>query len=260
MPFYETIDQQLPIGLFHKDTWYNVAVVREQSGGDMKHVSSPEARNNFVKGITNFLSDAILQFKNTETGDTLDRVTKEIVQSMFIADRDQCLLASRKLSYGDDVSITFRCTNQDCRETITFDYDLSQVETKFSEEFPPNLETVVELDRGAQPGPGPEFYKTFILTHLRGRDQEKMSQMSKENPARSANYTLFTAIKDIPGYEFSRRTPALVENLRIKDTNILFNAFSDMQLGPKLEADVVCGSCDTETKLPLVQKMLSFSE
>jgi hypothetical protein len=262
MPYLETVDQALPIGLNFDGRWFNIAVVREQIASDTKLLSSAEAKNNPVKGITSFLETIILGFKNTHNGDTLDRVSKEAVQNMFIADRDMSILASRKLSFGDEINIGFICPNPDCNEQVTFDFDLNTIPIKFlddDESFPPNIEKSVHLKKGVRVGNSDETYKTFILTHLRGRDQEKIQQMTRTNMAQGANATLYMALKDVPGFDPTRRSPALIDNLKAVDLQILLTEFENMQAGPKLQADVKCENCGRATNIPLAQKMLSFS-
>ena len=255
MPFYETVEQRLPIGLHHNGIWYDTAIVREMIAADNQAMTSAEAAQNTVKGITKLLSQVITGFRSSDNHEAkLDKVNVDIVRDMYIADRDMVLLALRKLSIGNEVPIKYTCGG--CRTSVEFDYSLDLQECKFPETTPPNLSIPLELKRGFIITRD-EIYKDVVLTYLKGRDQESIVQMAQINPGKAALSGIYASIKDIPGFDMSKKNPMLVDNLRSVDMDIINKGLEESRLGPSLLADSICGTCERVTQIPLVGIMFS---
>ena len=263
MPFFTTTDIRLPLGFNYKDKWYNMVTAREWTGGDNQYLVSPEAQQNAVKGVSHFLAQIILRIWNSENGEELTKINKEMLTEMYTHDRDMVILESRKITYGDTISISYKCSNSDCRQNNTFDFMLPEIEVKYAESFPPNVEYYVTLDKGFPSPPtmsepeGVEAFKEVVMTYLKARDDEKVLTTSRINQIKAEAFVLFCSIKDIPGFDMTRKQVSMVEKLKASDYRTLYTALLENRKGPELSAQAVCYNCGTEAELPLGMRLFS---
>ena len=265
MPYFNFVDVTLALGFNHKGIWYNKVSAREWTGGDNQFLVSAEAQQNIIKGVNTFLASIVNRIYNSDTGEELTKITKDMFADMYSVDRDMIILETRKLTFGTNLPISYTCVNTDCKQQNSFDFDLNTIDIKYAESFPPNTEFYITLEHGI-PSPtsinspeGEEIFKNITLTYLKGRDEERVVQAGKINQAKAEAYIAFASIKDIPGFDMTRKSPGLVDKMKSIDYRDLLNTIVENRIGPNLSVDVVCYNCDQQVTLPLARRLYSTS-
>jgi hypothetical protein len=240
-----------------------MVTAREWTGGDNQYLVSPEAQQNLIRGINQFLAQTILRIWNSENGQEITRITKELTAEMYSHDRDMVVLESRKLTFGDTLNLSYRCTNSECRQQNSFDVMLNDIEVRYAESFPPVIEYTVTLDSGFPSPPtlsepeGAESFKDVIMTYLTAKEDERVLQQARINQIKAESFLLYCSIKDIPGFDMTRKHVSMVEKLKAIDYRELKTAMNENRLGPDLGVEAVCFNCNTAVTLPLGLQLFS---
>lgn len=134
---------RLPGGLIRNGEVVRTAYVRELNGFDEEALSKALASGNIIHFVD------VLVARGTEAIGT-EPATPELLKNLLIGDRDEIVLAIRKATYGDTVSVE-RWTCPECSGVTPLSFSLTDdIERKKLEN--PAEETVfeVELRKGAK--------------------------------------------------------------------------------------------------------------
>jgi hypothetical protein len=204
--------------------------LREMSGRDEEIIFDPKLLRNPEKLITELLFQVITD------GD----LTKEQIHGTFSGDRDLLLLELRKLSYGDEMTITMTCPH--CGKESSFIIHLDQVELKPFE----STETAFELKKGIEEDG--ESFKKGTISQPTGATNETFSKSLQKNVA-MANAELLAAC--VKFEELKETTADDIRNLSAKEKNKLLQIMGNCAFGPDMEQSVACASCGEATRLSI---------
>lgn len=182
------------------------------------------------------LYNAILRQGVVRIGD--EKATPAALDALLMGDREFLLIAIRRATWGDELSLDIRCWS--CNEEFTAILKLSEdiPITKLEGE---NRNFVVELRGG----------HTARLHLPDGSAQLALLNAGSEGNVGTVNTALLTAciesIDDLPVVG----TPP-VQRLSVRDRNKLLTAISERAFGPQLgEVKVPCSECGKDIPLPL---------
>jgi endogenous inhibitor of DNA gyrase (YacG/DUF329 family) len=218
-------------GGFETKTGLRMAVaIREMSGWDEETIFNPKLARNPEKLITELLFNVIAD------GD----LTKNQIHEIYGGDRDILLLELRRLSYGDEMTMTIPCPR--CRQESDFLIHLEQVELKPFK----SVDTPFELKKGFE-----KDKVTFAKGKLfqpKGRDNEQFTQSLSVNVGRANSELLASCVKFD---DLEEVTVEDIGNLSAKEKNQLLKLMGDNSFGPDLEQEVSCPECGDKITLSI---------
>jgi hypothetical protein len=218
----------LPGGLYDPfEGSISTAVVRELTGSDeevIARISDPG------KSLLTILERAVIKIGNEDA-------TKETLDQLLAGDREMLLLAIRKITFGEEVTVgPGLCPTCQEEQTVTI-HLTNDVEIK----------TLDEKDRVFT-----VKCKVGIVeaTLPSGAVQKTLVNSSNKNSAELDTLLLQGCIVSINGLPITN--PQIVKDLSIKDRRDILKAITDRNPGPQLGAiKKACQSCGSEVPLPL---------
>jgi len=159
---------ELPVGLFVDGKYIKEAEIRRLTGKARKELARPEIRNDSMKAVEALLHLCLIRIGDYTT------ITKDIMDALFVADRDYIVLKTREISTSKDVTVQGTCPA--CRKDIQVDIPLDKIRilrnadsTKSDEKGP-----YAEFEVGEHKA---EFY------YPRGRDLKTVARfVDMDNP------------------------------------------------------------------------------
>lgn len=241
LPFGIVID-----GVIQKE----VEIVR-LDGLDQEDMSEKKIATNGAKVITTVLSNKIKRIgSKVNPGE-------HIIKKMFTGDRDTCLVELRKLSFGDEMEFTFRCTDRNCKEKLDVLIDLNNIKNvEYDPENNPNHHTLdsgmfgmMEFDLPDGIECNGEVCKKGTITFPNGTIEENLAPLFRQNPGKAQTALLTACIKSVEGIKMINSRD--VQSMSLRDREYLSKLIRDNSPGPKLYEDIICDSCMNEMKVPL---------
>ena len=164
--------------------------------------------------------------------------TKDIMDNLLSGDREMLLLAIRKATFGNDISIETVCSK--CPELQTFVVDLTKdVKVKTLSDRIGDRVFYVDLKAGRA--------KVFLPS---GDTQAKLINSVDKNSAELDTLLLTNCVVELN--DMPIMNPNQVRNLSIKDRRTILDEIAKRNPGPQLgEIKKVCGSCGQEVELSL---------
>lgn len=244
----------LPIGYKGADgSIYNTAIFTAMDGNDEELIMDKKVATNGANVVTTLLANKIVSLANDE-GKEIDKVSFNMVKGMFTGDRDALLLAIRKLSLGNIMTITAQCPR--CGEKSEIDVDLEEdVETKYWSPDDNELHRskmgvgYVDFELPDGVSDGEIVHKKGYLKLPTGQLEEQLAPMLNQNPGK-ANTALITAcieqLGDIPMVDTK-----LVRSMTRRDREYITHLIKDANVGPQFRIGVSCPYCGNDFKVML---------
>jgi hypothetical protein len=230
----DTVD--LPGGLVRGDEVIRTATVRELTGEDEEKLYKALASNNRFH-FTNVL---------LECGTELigDEPAKPLLKNLLIGDREQIILAIRRVTYGDNITVV----NYECPEcgvvTPQISFDISEDIPVRKLEHPSDIEFEVKLRKGS-------------VAHVRlptGADQKVLSEHPDATLAERNTLMLQNIIRilvDPNGTQHNLAVePSLALKMGIADRRSILNEVAKRTPGPRYnDIKFVHEACGKEVTL-----------
>lgn len=244
----------LPIGYKGADgKIYNTAIFTAMDGNDEELIMDKKVASNGANVVTTLLAQKIVSLSDDE-GHELDRISHNMIKGMFTGDRDALLLAIRKLSLGNIMTINAQCPR--CNEKYEIDIDLEEdVVTKNwdpeENELHRSKQGVGYVDFELPDGvsDGETIHKKGYLKLPTGALEEQLAPMVNQNPGK-ANTALITAcieqLGDLPMVDTK-----LVRSMTRRDREYITNLIKNANVGPQFRVGVSCPYCGTDFKVML---------
>lgn len=242
---------ELPIGVMDKDGALQREVeICNMIGSDEESITDKKVAQNPSVVITTLLARKI-----TRVG-TIDKITPQLVRSMFTGDRDMCLMEIRKLSLGNEMKFTIQCPDPDCKQkyevTVDLEDDIDIV--YWDKEADPIFDTEkigylpFELPDGYTDKDG-ETHKRGIIKLPNGDIEEKLATMLRQNPGKANTALLCACIQELGDLKMVD-TKVLREMTR-RDREYLTSLLKDAHCGPDFQREVECPYCGNIHKISL---------
>lgn len=244
----------LPIGYRGGDgTLYNMVEIVAMDGNDEELIMDKKVASNGANVVTTLLANKIVSLSNDE-GKELDRVSFNMVKGMFTGDRDMILMAIRKLSLGNIMTINAQCPR--CGEKYEVDIDIDEdvvvnVWDPEENELHRSKHGAGFVDFELPDGvyDGETVHKKGWLKLPDGYIEEQLAPMVNQNPGK-ANTALITAciqqLGDLPMIDSK-----MVRSMTRKDREYITSLIKDANVGPQFRVGVSCPYCGNDFKVML---------
>lgn len=244
----------LPIGYTGADgKLYNMAEITAMDGNDEESILDKKVASNGAVVVSTLLSNKIVALTN-EDGDRLEKVSYNMVKSMFSADRDELLLAIRKISLGNIMTVTAQCST--CKEKMEIDVDLvDDVKTTYWDPEGNELHRskhgigMIDFELPDGVSDGETIHKKGWLKLPDGNLEESIAAAVRNNIGK-ANTALITAcieqLGDLPMVDTK-----VVRSMTQLDRNYLTKLIKKAGCGPEFRVGVSCPYCSTDFKVQL---------
>ena len=219
-------------GVVHKEFEY-----REMDGYDEEALAKPKVRNNGSVLLRTLLSRCIVRIGTINRDSVKPKAWDEIIQSLTAYDQDYAFMQIRILSLGDEIKITHKCTDPDCKAKIKTVFNITEDFT--IDPYKGVDEIEFELPRGYRDKEG-EKHTKGVMRYPNGLDREVLGMMAKNNYA-VASTLLLTRIVKIEGVTV---TDDVIRGLSSKDREYLLELLGDYKFGYNMdELEVECPEC-----------------
>ena len=214
---------QLPSGV--------TAVIREMTGREEDILSSEKLMRQ-GKATEMVLQNVIVSLNDSKP-------TDDDIQGMYSPDREAAMIHMRKLSYGPIVESEKTCDT--CQKTFGVEIDLDQLD------YLP-LGEDGKLDRQIRLSDN----ETIVtLRPMTGRDERRIFQTMQEGKDILSS-VLMVNIKEVSGLKSNQIRP-WIQNLRVRDRNILRKAVENKRFGYKTDFRCNCPNCGAENQAVVTQ-------
>lgn len=207
------------------------AIIREMTGREEDILSSEKLMRQ-GKATEMVLQNVIVSLDG-------QKPTDDDIQEMYSADREASLILMRKLSYGAIVESETTCDS--CQKSFTVEVNLDELE------FYP-LPEDGRLDRQVRLSDG----ETIVtLRAMNGRDERRLFQTMQEGKD-VMSAVLMVNVKEVSGLKSNQIRP-WIQNLRVRDRNILRKAIESKRFGYKTDFRCNCPNCGAENQAVVTQ-------
>lgn len=140
--------------------------------------------------VTTILSDCIQRIG------TISPVSREIIRSLLVADRQYLLLKLREVTFGHRVQVTISCPWQDCNKRIDIDFSIQDIPVIESDNKGPTHKMKLSPE-AAFIGDDGKRYREVIFRLPNGGDQEIISPLVYENETEASAMLLERCVQSI---------------------------------------------------------------
>jgi hypothetical protein len=228
----------LLVGLTEGEVVHKEVTMREMTGNDEEAVAKPEIRGNYGKVITTLLANCITRIGGLQKTQMHISKWENCIKSLYLGDRDYCLLKLRELTYGNEMKIATKCPS--CRMSLNLEFFLEELEIRqFNGEDPARIP--FELPKGYNLN-GTIYTKGFFKLPT-GADQEYLDTMARKNPG-LANTTLISkCFYELEDLKLGLNT---FRDLSQRDRDYMLETLYENNFGPKFLMTVNCDGCGEE--------------
>lgn len=227
--------------------------LREMTGADQEILGKAEFKNNSIKAIHRLLASCVMSvgslrkedFKSSNAWET------EVIQKMYTGDLDYILIELRKLSLGNEVTVTHKCPNSECGDSLKTVFDLGELRL---ENFKTN-EVPFELPNGYTDKKG-AVHKAGKMRLPTGLDREVIFPTVRKNKMYATNILLsrICTFDDGTLLDFN-----VIRALGVKDIKYLANLLgTELAFGYDTDVETSCPNCGTEFVVNIASESSGF--
>lgn len=235
---------ELPVGLEIEGTRYRRVAIDETTGVDEQLASNKKKTGgNGAKAMTLVLCRSIQEIEGVlerkKNPDSL--IDRKYVREMFQPDRDFLFSRIQILVGNDETTLRGHC--RDCDEPYEEEILLSEREVRTWLDKDP-CELSFELPKGYVETKSKKevaIHKKGVLRFPRGRDQENLIPLAKDNQARAMSAMFAACITKLG--ELSGIDQHIATKLKSSDRRYLFGLIREKMPGLKQWEDVICSNC-----------------
>lgn len=209
---------------------YREVRIREMQGFDEDELSNP-ANARGSKAFDVLLSRCLLSVEGVyEKPDPhkADRRMEEIARQLRLGDRYYLLLALRRLSLGDEYTVTMVCPS--CRKQSTFDLDLSDLK-RIDMPNPESESTEVTLPSG----------RKVTVRPLMAKDESALAKLRDQHKHDFATASLRLRVTHLDGQLLVSNVA--LQHLSLRDRDALRSEMFALDGGIDTEAQFECPRC-----------------
>jgi hypothetical protein len=239
---------ELPIGYVDEDGCvHRTAVLRKMTGRDEAIMADRRNRNSAARMLSELLASCLARVG------TVERITPQIAQALYSADRYFLMLKLREITFGPEMETTYSCPT--CKESQTMVDDLSEVRvTSLDGAVPEDVR--VELEDGFFDRLSGETYYTAVFRYPTGLDEEKITPATRENASLGKNAMMarcIVAFGDIPKPRLEALGTSIFNELTLGDRARIDRMLNDESPGVDMRRQFTCSACGRayETTLDL---------
>ena len=212
---------------------HNTFTYREMNGKDEEAISKADVRSNGAK-VVNVLVERCVVAIGSLTKKECGARWGTIVREMLGGDLDYMAFKIRELSKGNEVEFTHKCPNCGTKLTTIINTDEFNI-------IPYKGQSAVNftLARGYKDGKG-EIHKDGVIRLQNGFDREIVTPLFKKNASTATTMLLTRLISFNDGAVVTQN---LVNEMTLRDRDILEKIIKENAFGIDTSIDIVCSSC-----------------
>ena len=227
-------DVPLLAGYVDKDgVLHDTFTYREMTGKDEEAISKADVRSNGAKMVNVLVERCVVQI-GTLTKKECGTRWGTIIREMLGGDLDYMAFKIRELSKGKEVRFEHKCPN--CGQKLTTIVNTDEFAIK-----PYMGQSAIDfsLVRGYKDGRG-ELHKDGVIRLPNGFDREIVTPLFKKNMSTAMTMMLTRLIAFNDG---ALVTQALVNEMTLRDREVLEEIIKDNTFGIDTNVEIVCTSC-----------------
>lgn len=227
-------DVPLLAGYVDKDgVLHTTFTYREMNGKDEEAISKADVRQNGAKMVNVLVERCVTQI-GTLTKKECGARWGTVVRELLGGDLDYMAFKIRELSKGKEVEFIHKCPNCGTKLTTIVSTDEFQIKPYMGQSA-----IDFSLVRGYKDGRG-ELHKDGIIRLPNGFDREIVTPLFKKNPSTAMTMMLTRLIAFNDG---ALVTQNLVNEMTLRDREILEKIIKENTFGIDTNIDIVCTSC-----------------
>lgn len=227
-------DEKLLAGYVDKEgVVHDTFTYREMNGRDEEAISKADVRSNGAKMVNVLVERCVTQI-GTLTKKEMGVKWGQIIREMLGGDLDYMAFKIRELSKGKEIEFVHKCPNCGTKLTTivnTDEFNIIPFNGEFSVPF--------SLPRGYKDAKG-ELHKDGVMRIPNGLDREIVTPLFKKNMS-TATTMLITRL--ITFNDGALVTQNLVNDMTLRDREVLEKIIKDNTFGLDTSLDIVCSSC-----------------
>lgn len=234
-PAPATVEVTLPVGLADAaGERQRLARLRKLTGHEEALLYSPGLGPGEL--VTELIRRCVVQLGPLE-----GPVDAARVEDLSVADRDFLMLALRRWSLGDRLSVSYACPA--CGAEVRGEEDLSTLEVRDAEALEPVIEVALEdgyVDREGQ------THAALRLRAPRGRDLNRALRLAADDPLRARDALTLSCVVSFGGLDEKRLSALglrILRGLSLGDRRRIFDALDAGLPGVDFRRSVRCGAC-----------------
>jgi hypothetical protein len=240
------VEFALPIGVTDEEgRVHRNGLLRKMTGRDEAILTDRQNQKNGGKLVTELLASCIV-----ELGE-LKSVPQQLVADMYSADRNYLLVRLRVITFGPELSASYKCPSCGFGWETTEDLDALPVTQA---EGPEAAEQVtVELVDGYL-DQHDAIHTAVVLRLPTGADESAVAPQMRRNPTHGKNALLARCLKslgDLPEHRLRALGPKILADLTMGDRRLIDRALNSAAPGIDLIRPLECPSCGHEFRQSL---------
>lgn len=232
---------------------HKTVTLREMTGADQEILGKAEFKNNSIKAIHRLLASCVESVGNLCKKDykSLGNWETEVIQKMYTGDLDYILIELRKLSLGNEITVTHKCPNPDCGDSLKTEFDLGELRL---EPYKTN-EVPFELPNGFTDKKG-VVHKAGKIRLPIGLDREVIFPTIRKNRMYATNILLsrICTFDDGTLLDFN-----VIRALGVKDIKYLAELLkNELAFGYDTDVETSCPNCGTDFVVNIAAESSGF--
>ena len=215
---------------------HDTFTLREMTGADEEYINRSDIKTNGTKISTALLSRCVTSIGTLTRKSVGSKKWEDIIKSLYVGDRDIMLMELRRISQGNEITVSHTCPNPDCKAKLKTTINLDELEVV---EFDGMREIPFELPKGYTDKKG-EVHKMGVMRRPNGLDGELLTPVAKNNLAKATTLLLTRICKFDDGVYIDE---SVMASLSVKDRNYLNNLLEEHFFGIDMSVDVMCDRC-----------------
>lgn len=233
-----------------KHTTYTL---KEITGVEQEAISKADVRDNGMKVIHRLLALCVTSI-GTLTPKDFGGVAKwerEVIRKLYAGDIDTMIVELRKMSIGEEMSVSHQCPYCKAKLNTTFDLDeLEVVPFMGEEEIDFNLPTGYTDKTG-------KVHKVGVIRLPKGEDREMLMPVARKNVAH-AETMLLTRMCKFTGEDSYPIDESVMRSLSLRDRKYLNNLLQENSFGIKTILNLSCSECGEDFSVSLSEVASDF--
>ena len=218
-------------------TLHDTFTFREMTGKDEEAISKGDVRSNGAKMVNVLVERCVVAIGSLTKKEVGIAKWGQIVRELLGGDLDYISFKIRELSKGKEIEFSHKCP--DCGQKLTTvvstdDFGINPFKGQREVEF--------TLERGYRDAKG-SIHKEGVLRLPNGLDREVITPLFRKNTSTAMTMLLTRLISFNDG---AMVTQSLINNMSLRDRNILEKIIKEHAFGLDTEIEIICPSCGSD--------------
>lgn len=211
------------------------AEIREMNGVDEEDIQKSDVKSNIGRLVTRLLANCVIRIGTLEKSGMKPAKWEQIMQELYLGDRDLLMMEIRKFTYGGEVEVPFQCPS--CKNQGKHVLEWNEIEIKPLSGTPSSI--AFDLKKGARTADG-ERIMEGTLRMPTGQDQELLDGIARKNLGQANTALITRCVTSLGDIKLSATT---FKELSVADREAIVTAISENNFGPDFKREIECPVC-----------------